>query len=82
MKMLKMLYLFVCSFHFEYVFILRKDYNAEERREILLNLCSVFDVEGIDRIKLIAGLQNSGIREGQWDNRQRAGCGKAARLVS
>lgn len=39
-------------------FILRKDYNAEERREILLNLCSVFDVEGIDRIKLIAGLQN------------------------
>lgn len=37
-------------------FILRKDYNAEERREILLNLCSVFDVEGIDRIKLIAGL--------------------------
>lgn len=63
-------------------FILRKDYNAEERREILLNLCSVFDVEGIDRIKLIAGLQNSGIREGQWDNRQRAGCGKAARLVS
>lgn len=23
-----------------------------------MNLCSVFDVEGIDRIKLIAGLQN------------------------
>ena len=39
-------------------FILRKDYNAEERREILVNLCSLFDVEGIDKAKLMAGLQN------------------------
>ena len=39
-------------------FILRKDFNSEERREVLLNLCSIFDVEGIDKIKLIAGLQN------------------------
>ena len=39
-------------------FILRKDFNSEERREVLLNLCSIFDIEGIDKIKLIAGLQN------------------------
>lgn len=39
-------------------FILRKDFNSEERRELLLNLCSIFDIEGIDKIKLIAGLQN------------------------
>lgn len=39
-------------------FILRKDYNVKERREILSNLCSIFDVEGIDKGKLIAGLQN------------------------
>ena len=39
-------------------FILRKDYSAEERREILYNMCSIFDIEGIDRAKLLAGLQN------------------------
>ncbi len=39
-------------------FILRKDYNAKERREILSNLCSIFDVEGIDKAKLISGLAN------------------------
>ena len=39
-------------------FILRKDYNAKERREVLSNLCTIFDVEGIDKAKLIAGLVN------------------------
>lgn len=39
-------------------FILRKDYAEQERREILFNLCLIFDVEGIDRTKLLAGLQN------------------------
>ena len=39
-------------------FILRKDYNAKERREILSNLCSIFDVEGIDKAKLLSGLAN------------------------
>lgn len=39
-------------------FILRKDYTANERRELLFDLCTVFDVEGIDKIKLLAGLQN------------------------
>lgn len=39
-------------------FILRKDYNVKERREILINLCTIFDVEGIDKSKLLLGLQN------------------------
>ena len=39
-------------------FILRKDYTANERREILSNLCMIFDVEGIDKEKLLSGLAN------------------------
>lgn len=39
-------------------FILRKDYSIEERRMVLFNLCSIFDVEGIDKAKLLIGLQN------------------------
>ncbi len=39
-------------------FILRKDYNVKERREVLLNLCKIFDVEGIDKAKLILALTN------------------------
>jgi len=39
-------------------FILRKDYNTKERREVLFNLCKIFDVEGIDKAKLISGLTN------------------------
>ncbi len=39
-------------------FILRKDYGAKERREVLSNLCSIFDVEGIDKVKLVSGLAN------------------------
>ena len=39
-------------------FILRKDYNIKERREILRNLCTIFDVEGIDKVKLLSGLAN------------------------
>lgn len=39
-------------------FILRKDYDVKERREVLSNLCSIFDVEGIDKEKLLAGLSN------------------------
>lgn len=40
-------------------FILRKDYDAEERREMLISLCTIFDVEGIDKNKLLAGLKNN-----------------------
>lgn len=39
-------------------YILRKEFGIEERREVLLNLCSIFDVEGIDKVKLLEGLQN------------------------
>lgn len=39
-------------------FILRKDYDSKERREILSSLFYIFDVEGIDKTKLLSGLQN------------------------
>lgn len=39
-------------------YILRKDYDTKERREILSNLCTIFDVEGIDKAKLLSGLHN------------------------
>ena len=39
-------------------FILRKNYNSRERREILSSLFSIFDVEGIDKTKLLFGLQD------------------------
>lgn len=39
-------------------FILRKHYTAKERREILSHLCKIFEVEGIDRAKLLSGLAN------------------------
>ena len=39
-------------------YILRKDYSEKERREVLLNLCKIFDVEGIDKVKLTLGLIN------------------------
>lgn len=39
-------------------YILRKDYSIKERREVLLNLCMIFDVEEMDKEKLLMGLQN------------------------
>ena len=39
-------------------FILRKDYTAKERRVISSSLCTIFDVEGIDKAKLLSGLAN------------------------
>lgn len=39
-------------------YVLRKDYSIKERREVLLNLCMIFDVEGMDKEKLLMGLQN------------------------
>ncbi|MCM1468447.1 MAG: PIN domain-containing protein [Alistipes sp.] len=39
-------------------FILRKDYNEKDRREVLYSLCSIFDIEGIDKNKLLSGLRN------------------------
>ncbi|MCI8566753.1 MAG: PIN domain-containing protein [Lachnospiraceae bacterium] len=39
-------------------FILRKAFSIQERREVLLNLCKLFDVEGIDIYKLQNALRN------------------------
>lgn len=39
-------------------FILRKDFSIKERREILSGLFTIFDMEGIDKAKLLAGLLN------------------------
>ena len=39
-------------------FILRKEFSSEERRQLLSNLCEIFDVEGTDKDKLLAGLEN------------------------
>ena len=39
-------------------FILRREYDSKERREVLKNLCMIFDVEGIDKTKLLLGLEN------------------------
>ena len=44
-------------------YILRKDYNEKERREILVDICTIFDIEGIDKTKLLAGLQNEGFSD-------------------
>ena len=39
-------------------FILRKTYDVKERRELLLSLFEIFDVEGIDSEKLMKDLKN------------------------
>lgn len=39
-------------------FILRKDYTSKERRELPSAICKIFDVEGIDKAKLLEGLSN------------------------
>lgn len=39
-------------------YVLRKDYSIEERRKVLYDICLIFDVEGIDKAKLLVGLQN------------------------
>ena len=39
-------------------FILRHDYKTEERKNILKELCEIFNVVGIDQKKIIASLEN------------------------
>ena len=39
-------------------FILRKEFDIKERREILISICKIFTVEGIDFEKILAGLYN------------------------
>ncbi|MDE6168188.1 MAG: PIN domain-containing protein [Acetatifactor sp.] len=39
-------------------FIMRKSFSAEERRNVLLCLCELFEVEGIDKGKILEALAN------------------------
>ena len=39
-------------------YILRKDFSVSERKKLLLALCEIFTVEGIDRGKLTVALEN------------------------
>ena len=56
-------------------FILRKDYDAKERREILSGLCTIFDIEGIDKNKLLLGLRNEDFSD--FDDCLQMECAKA-----
>ncbi len=38
-------------------YIMRKAFTQQERRELLIGICQLFDVEGIDKFKIIAALQ-------------------------
>lgn len=40
-------------------FILRKTYSVDERRNILIDICKLFEVEGIDRFKIFQALDNT-----------------------
>ena len=44
-------------------FILRKFYNLKERRDILINICFMFDIIGIDKAKLLMGLENEDFQD-------------------
>lgn len=39
-------------------FIMRKSFSVEERRNVLLCLCELFEVEGIDKGKILEALAN------------------------
>ena len=39
-------------------FILWKDFSFAERRELLIGICAIFDIEGIDKNKLVESLNN------------------------
>ena len=39
-------------------YILRKDMSEENRREVLINLCNILMVEGINSTKIVNALQN------------------------
>lgn len=40
-------------------FILRKWYSVDDRKKILYAICNLFDVEGIDKGKIVNALQNT-----------------------
>jgi len=39
-------------------FILRKTFSIEERRNLLQSLCELFEIESIDRVKVLKALKN------------------------
>ena len=51
--------------HIQYLicFLFLKTYNIKERREILLSICEIFDIIGIDKTKLIIVLENEGFSD-------------------
>ncbi len=40
-------------------YILRKDYNLDERRAFILNLCDIFKVSELNKSKIISALNNT-----------------------
>lgn len=58
-------------------YILRKDYSIKERKEALSSLCLIFDVEGIDKVKILSGLQNEEF--GDFEDCLQMECAKAYR---
>lgn len=44
-------------------FILRKAYSVEDRRDILKDICRLFEVEGIDCSKIIQALNNTDFKD-------------------
>ena len=44
-------------------YILRKDLTESERREVLLNLCDILKVEGIDSQKVVSALRRKGFSD-------------------
>lgn len=44
-------------------FILRKAYNEQERKLILRDVCKLFEIEGIDKNKLLEALDNKNFKD-------------------
>ncbi|MCM1193142.1 MAG: PIN domain-containing protein [Butyrivibrio sp.] len=44
-------------------FVLRKVYSIGERRRLLHNLCGLFEVEGIDKTKILGALENEKVSD-------------------
>lgn len=40
-------------------YILRRQYNTAERKEILKQICTIFDISSIDKVKIISALDNN-----------------------
>jgi len=58
-------------------FILRKAFSAQERRSLLRNLCDLFEVEGIDKVKILEALENENFSD--FEDCLQMECAKAFR---